>query len=82
MVVLVPDDPGHNLVLFRRDQSDSDGTFSLYNILPGTYTLLALENAWDVEWANPSVLGKYLKAGRVVQVRADGVDGKVAVEVQ
>jgi len=31
MIVLVPRDPGNNLPLFRRDQSDSDGTFTLSN---------------------------------------------------
>src|SRR4029077_17538487 len=29
MIVLVPQDPRTNLPLFRRDQSDSDGTFTL-----------------------------------------------------
>ena len=82
MIVLVPNDPGHNLVLFRRDQSDSDGTFSLFNVLPGTYTLLALENAWDLEWANPAALGKYLRAGKVVNIRADGGAERVVVEAQ
>jgi hypothetical protein len=38
MVLLVPDE---NLILFRRDQSDSDGTFTLGNIVPGRYRLLA-----------------------------------------
>jgi hypothetical protein len=82
MIVLVPEDPSHNLVLFRRDQSDSDGTFSLYDVLQGRYTLLALENAWDVEWANASVLERYLKVGKVLQVRTDGNGGRVTVEAQ
>ena len=82
MIVLVPNDPGHNLVLFRRDQSDSDGTFSLLNVLPGTYTLLAVENAWDLEWANPAALEKYLKAGKIVSIRADGGAERVVVEAQ
>ena len=81
MVVLVPNDSTHNLSLFRRDQSDSDGTFSLYNVLPGTYTLLALENSWDVEWANAAVLSRYLKAGKVVQVRP-GEGQRVEVQAQ
>ena len=29
MIVLVPQDPANNAPLFRRDQSDSDGTFTL-----------------------------------------------------
>lgn len=72
MVVLVPADPVHNQVLFRRDQSDSDGTFTLANVVPGTYTLLAIENGWDLEWMKPSVLKKYIGAGATVQVQNNG----------
>jgi hypothetical protein len=72
MIVLVPDDPAHNLVLFRRDQSDSDGTFTLSNVVPGKYTLLALKNGWDMEWTNPEVLKPYLPQGDAVQVEPRG----------
>jgi len=44
MVVLVPDNPADNLSIFRRDQSDSDGTFTLRDVVPGRYTALALQN--------------------------------------
>ena len=81
MIVLVPADPGHNTVLFRRDQSDSDGTFTLANVVPGTYTLLALENGWDLEWMKPSVLRPFIGAGAPVQVEVNGkYDVKVAVQ--
>jgi hypothetical protein len=63
MVLLVPQDPEYNRVLFRRDQSDSDGTFTLPNVVPGGYTVLAIENGWNLEWANPAVLKPYLKNG-------------------
>jgi hypothetical protein len=72
MIVLVPKDPANNLALFRRDQSDSDGTFTLPNIVPGPYTLLAIANGWDLEWASPVVLQPYLKAGEAVQVPGEG----------
>ena len=71
MIVLVPADPEHNRELFRRDQSDSDGSFSLSGILPGKYTLIALDNAWDSDWSSPAFLRKYLTAGEPVQIRAD-----------
>ncbi len=64
MVVLVPHDPANNRVLFRRDQSDSDGTFTLANIVPGRYTVIALQNGWDIEWSNPLVLAPYVKEGQ------------------
>ena len=44
LIVLVPEHPENNAPLFRRDQSDSDGTFSLPNVLPGKYTVVAIED--------------------------------------
>ena len=81
MIVLVPQDPANNLPLFRRDQSDSDGTFTLANVVPGQYTVLAIANGWDLEWANPTVLQPYLKNAQSVQVPSGGkLDLKVQVE--
>jgi hypothetical protein len=81
MVVLVPADPGHNQILFRRDQSDSDGTFTLPSVVPGAYTALAIEDGWELEWTNPEVLRNYLSRGVAVRVQANGkYDIKVAVQ--
>jgi 5-hydroxyisourate hydrolase-like protein (transthyretin family) len=81
MIVLVPQDPGNNLPLFRRDQSDSDGTFTLANVVPGQYSVLAIANGWDLEWANPAVLQPYLKNADTVQVPSGGkLDVKVQVQ--
>jgi len=79
MVVLVPRNPASNWTLFRRDQSDSDGTFSLHEVLPGPYTVIALENSWDLDWASPSALQPYLKNGTPVDVAGEG---KLSVKVQ
>ena len=68
LVILVPEVPEHNLMLFRRDQSDSDGSFNLNGILPGKYTLVAIENAWELEWFKPGVIQKYLTGGQEVRV--------------
>jgi len=81
MIVLAPADSGHNQVLFRRDQSDSDGTFTLASVVPGRYTLLALENGWNLEWMNPAVLKPYLAGGEVIQVEQNG-KYEVKVKVQ
>src|SRR5882672_2557821 len=69
MVVLVPDDPEANLELFRRDQSDLDGTFALAQVVPGTYTVLAIENGWDLDWAKPAVIESYRQHGQKIVVR-------------
>jgi 5-hydroxyisourate hydrolase-like protein (transthyretin family) len=79
MILLVPQDPANNSPLFRRDQSDSDGTFSLLDVVPGTYTVVAIAHGWDLEWSNPTVIQPYLKRGETVQVAAGG---KLQVKVQ
>ena len=81
MIVLVPSDPEKNYALFRRDQSDSDGTFSLREILPGNYTLVAIENGWDLEWANPSLIRGYLSDGTKVEV-ASGRKYRIQAKVK
>ncbi len=78
MVVLVPEDMERPL-LYRRDQSDSDGSFLISAVTPGRYTLLAIENGWELEWSKPVVLKQYLGSGETVQV---ALDGKYQVNVK
>jgi uncharacterized surface anchored protein len=68
MVVLVPRNPELDRDLFRRDQSDLDGTFALRGVVPGSYTLLAIENGWDLDWSQATVITAYLKHGRKIEV--------------
>jgi hypothetical protein len=80
MILLVPQEFEEGTQLFRRDQSDSDGTFTL-SAVPGRYTLIAIENGWDQEWANPAVLKTWLKSGQAVDVAPNGkYNIKVAVQ--
>jgi 5-hydroxyisourate hydrolase-like protein (transthyretin family) len=82
MVVLVPEVPDHNLVLFRRDQSDSDGSFNLPGVHPGKYTVVAIENGWELDWFTPGVIQKYLAGGEPVQVSANAkIEVKVKVQL-
>jgi hypothetical protein len=81
MIVLVPEVPEHNLVLFRRDQSDSDGSFALPGVHPGKYTVVAIENGWELEWLTPGMLEKYLAGGEPVRVTANAkIEVKVKVQ--
>ncbi len=81
MVLLVPENPGEHASLFRRDQSDSDGTFTLSQVVPGRYTLLAIENGWELEWTDMKAMQPYLAKGQSVQVEPNGkYDLKVAVQ--
>ncbi len=81
MIVLAPLDLKSNPELFRRDQSDSDGTFALNSVVPGRYTLMAIEDGWDLEWADPGVLRKYIAGGESVQI-APNQKVDVPVKVQ
>jgi hypothetical protein len=68
MVVLVPTEPEAVRGLARRDQSDSDGSFSLRDVAPGTYTVVAIEDGWELDWARPEVIARYLPHGVGVTV--------------
>ena len=79
MVVLVPQDFKNSQPLVRRDQSDLDGTFTLRAVVPGRYTVVAIQHGWEMDWMNPQVMSGFVKAGTAMDVRADG---KYAVTVQ
>jgi len=68
MVVLVPKLPESNPDLFRRDQSDLDGTFTLQRVIPGMYTVVAIVDGWDLDWSKPHVISKYVAHGQTVVV--------------
>jgi hypothetical protein len=85
MVVLVPEDLAAIGGLARRDQSDSDGSFSLGNVVPGRYTVVAIENGWEVDWSRPEVIARYLPGGISVTVTSSSgklltLPGPVPVE--
>jgi protocatechuate 3,4-dioxygenase beta subunit len=81
MIVLAPLDSKSNPALFRRDQSDSDGSFVLNVVVPGRYTLMAIEDGWDLEWGDPAVLQKYLAGGESVLIAPnEKIDVKVKVQ--
>jgi hypothetical protein len=68
MIALVPNDPENHRELFRRDQSDLDGSFNLRSVIPGTYTVIAIENGWDLDWAQPAVIAHYAQKGGSVTI--------------
>jgi len=64
MVALVPKDPESHVEMFRRDQSDLDGSFILRGVIPGSYTIVAVEDAWGFQWMQPGVLARYVLHGQ------------------
>jgi hypothetical protein len=68
MVVLAPKNLRAMKTLARRDQSDSDGSFSLRDVVPGQYTVVAIEDGWELDWSQPEVIARYLRSGVAVTV--------------
>lgn len=85
MVALVPKDPEAHVEFFRRDQSDFDGTFLLQGVIPGSYTIVAVEDAWGLDWLQPNVLARYVQHGQnltIGELMRGSIHLPEAVEVQ
>ncbi len=80
MVLLLPTDPSHAGDI-PRDQSDSDGSFTLPSAAPGRYTLIAIDDGRDLAYQEPSVIKPYLANGQTVDVPLPR-DAVVKVSVQ
>ncbi len=85
MIVLVPRQRSAYRALVRRDQSDSDGSFSLRDVPAGQYTVVAIADGWKLDWTDSEIIARYLPRGESVTV-SDQAGGVVAlpdpVEVQ
>ncbi len=68
MVLLVPRQGSAYRALVRRDQSDSDGSFSLRNVPAGQYTVIAIEDGWKLDWQRRDVIARFLPGGVAVTI--------------
>jgi Carboxypeptidase regulatory-like domain len=68
MIVLVPNERSAYPALVRRDQSDSDGSFSLIDVPAGQYTVVAIEDGWKLDWQRREVIEPYLRSGVAVTI--------------
>ncbi len=81
MVLLVPaglGDPG-NVIEVERDQTNSDGSFTLRAVVPGKYILLAIDHGWGVKWRDLPTLSGYLAKGVPLEI---GENAKVQRNVE
>ncbi len=78
MIVLVPRQPSAYRALVRRDQSDSDGSFSLRDVPAGQYTVLAIADGWKLDWTDRANLTRFLPRGVSVTV-SDQSGGSVSL---
>ncbi len=69
MVVLVPVDAMGVPELYRRDQSDQDGTWTLRGVLPGRYIVVAVADGWHLDWSRQGVMEPFLAKGVAVEVK-------------
>jgi hypothetical protein len=76
-VLLLPKNAGLTSQI-RRDQSDSDGSFTLPEVVPGDYNLLAIDDGHQLAYQDPAVIKRYLPNAQAVTVP---VDGQLTVKV-
>jgi hypothetical protein len=73
MVVLVPaglKDPS-SFTSVVRDETNTDGSFDLNDVIPGQYILIAVDRGWQVNWKDGAALEKYLMQGVPLDLRTD-----------
>ena len=72
MVLLVPATLGNpeGLNIIRRDQTNTDGSFDLNDVLPGQYILIAIDQGWQVNWKDASTLNGYMLHGIPVELHS------------
>jgi uncharacterized protein (DUF2141 family) len=68
--------------LVRRDQSDSDGSFSMQDIVPGKYYVLAIDDGHDLAYLEPDVIKPYLTNAPTLDVTEGTNARSVQVPVQ
>ena len=70
MVLLVPASLGDpkSLAVLRRDQTNTDGSFTIKDMIPGQYILVAIDHGWKANWRDGTVLQRYLLHGLPLEV--------------
>jgi hypothetical protein len=62
-------------------QTNETGTFSVGNFAPGKYQVIAVKDAFDLEFRNPAAMEKYVELASAVTLQS-GEETSVRVEVQ
>lgn len=75
MVLLVPitiEEPD-SIRFLRQDQTNTDGSFDIANVIPGQYILLAIDHGWNINWGDRSTLRRYLTQGVPVELKSSAI---------
>ena len=59
--------------MLRQDQTNTDGSFDVANIIPGQYILVAIDHGWQINWGDPSTLRRYLMQGAPVELKSSAI---------
>lgn len=62
-------DPG-SITVLRRDQSNTDGSFDIPDLIPGEYILVAIDHGWTINLADPATLAQYLSHGTPIAIKS------------
>jgi hypothetical protein len=75
MVMLVPItiEDRNSITILRQDQTNTDGSFDVANIIPGQYILVAIDHGWQINWGDPSTLRRYLMQGVPVELKSSAI---------
>ena len=81
MVVLVPEGADTNEQLFRRDQTDLDGSFTFFGVTPGKYRVIAINDGWTLRWNDRAALAPYLTKSTALTIPPRGSAKTVLADV-
>jgi 5-hydroxyisourate hydrolase-like protein (transthyretin family) len=75
MVLLVPItiEDRNSITMLRQDQTNTDGSYDLANVIPGQYILIAIDRGWQINWGDPSTLRRYLMQGDPIDLKSSGI---------
>jgi hypothetical protein len=60
LVLMFPSNQAGDIDNVSVDETNLDGSFQLSGMTTGTYTLLAIDDGWNLNWRRPEVLARYL----------------------
>ena len=81
MALLVPitiEDP-NSIPILVQDQTNTDGSFEMANVIPEQYILVAIDHGWQINWGDPSTLRGYLMQGVAVELKSSAIVKQNAV---
>jgi 5-hydroxyisourate hydrolase-like protein (transthyretin family) len=81
---LIPKNATAGRAAFAVNQSDSDGSFNFLHVLPGEYTVVAIQEGWMLDWTDPQAMAPYVPKGLkvIVPPHSQEINLKDSVEVQ